>query len=100
MTIQWHAHEVLHDADDADALEDVDAAAVSPAEPPEEATASEAMAAVVAVPVAAPAEAAVAPLPPLRKSVTYQPDPFNWKPAAVSCFLNVAAPQAGQSVSG
>ena len=97
MTIQWQAHEVLHGADDADALEDVDAAAVSPAEP---AAASEALAAVVALPVAVLAEAAAAPLPPLRKSVTYQPEPFNWKPAAVSCFLNVAAPQAGQSVSG
>lgn len=97
MTTQWHAHEVLHGADVADALAVVDAAVRSPAEP---ADASEALAAVVAVPVAAPAEAAVAPLPPLRKSVTYQPDPFNWKPAAVSCFLNVAAPQAGQSVSG
>src|SRR5450755_326932 len=23
----------------------------------------------------------------LRKSVTYQPEPFNWNPAAVTCFL-------------
>ncbi len=37
---------------------------------------------------------------PLRKSVTYQPVPFNWNPAAVSCFLNFASPQAGQSVRG
>ena len=37
---------------------------------------------------------------PLRKSVTYQPEPFNWNPAAVSCFLNFASPQAGQSVRG
>jgi hypothetical protein len=37
-------------------------------------------------------------LPP-RKSVTYQPLPFNWKPAAVSCFLNVLLPHSGQSVS-
>ena len=39
-------------------------------------------------------------LPLLRKSVTYQPVPFSWKPAAVSCFLNVLFPQVGQSVSG
>ena len=55
---------------------------------------------------AAPAAdvAAVAPaapeLPPLRKSVTYQPDPFSWKPGAVSCLRKVEAPQAGQSVRG
>ncbi|AOY91801.1 hypothetical protein BKK79_08300 [Cupriavidus sp. USMAA2-4] len=46
------------------------------------------------------AGALVPPLPP-RKSVTYQPEPFSWKPAAVSCFLNVPlAPHEGQSVSG
>jgi hypothetical protein len=28
--------------------------------------------------------------PPSRKSVTYQPVPLSWKPAAVSCFLKVA----------
>jgi hypothetical protein len=39
-------------------------------------------------------------LPLLRKSVTYQPVPFSWKPAAVSCFLNVLFPQDGHSVSG
>ncbi len=39
-------------------------------------------------------------LPLLRKSVTYQPVPFNWNPAAVSCFLNALFPQDGQSVSG
>ena len=37
-------------------------------------------------------------LEPPRKSVTYQPVPFNWKPAAVTCFLNVACPHSGQSV--
>ena len=36
--------------------------------------------------------------PPL-KSVAYQPEPLSWKPAAVTCFLNVDAPQDGQSVS-
>jgi hypothetical protein len=29
-------------------------------------------------------------LPPL-KSVTYQPEPLSWKPAAVTCFLNAGA---------
>ena len=37
---------------------------------------------------------------PSRKSVTYQPLPFNWKPGAVNCLANVAAPQAGQTVNG
>ena len=36
---------------------------------------------------------------PSLKSVTYQPVPFSWKPAAVSCFLKVALPQAGQTVN-
>lgn len=38
-------------------------------------------------------------LDPLRKSVTYQPDPFSWNPAAVTCFLKLSAPHAGQVVS-
>lgn len=33
---------------------------------------------------AAGLEPAVPPL--LRKSVTYHPDPFSWKPAAVTCL--------------
>ena len=47
-------------------------------------------------PLPAPASAAVLPtaaslvllVPPalLRKSVTYQPEPLSWKPAAVTCF--------------
>jgi len=49
---------------------------------------------------AAPAGDGLGALPLLRKSVTYQPEPFNWKPAAVTCFLNVALPQLGHSVSG
>jgi hypothetical protein len=49
-----------------------------------------------AVPVVAAAEPPALPL----KSVAYQPEPLSWKPAAVSCLLNVAAPQAGHSVSG
>jgi hypothetical protein len=38
------------------------------------------------------------PLPP-RKSVTYQPEPLSWKPAAVTCLENVSAPHAGHVVS-
>ena len=37
---------------------------------------------------------------PLRKSVTYQPLPFNWKPAAESILLNVLLPHEGHSVNG
>ena len=37
------------------------------------------------VPGAAPAAGAFAASPP-RKSVTYQPEPLSWKPAAVTCF--------------
>lgn len=36
----------------------------------------------------------------LRKSVTYQPEPLSWKPAAVTCLEYVLWPQAGQSASG
>jgi len=36
---------------------------------------------------------------PPRKSVTYQPEPLSWKPAAVTCFSNAACPQAGQSLN-
>ena len=43
------------------------------------------------------AAAEVPPLPPL-KSVAYQPEPLSWKPAAVSCLLNVACPHDGQSL--
>lgn len=45
------------------------------------------------------ATAVAGALPPL-KSVTYQPEPLSWKPAAVTCFLNVALPQVGQSCKG
>ncbi len=38
-------------------------------------------------------------LPPL-KSVAYQPEPFNWKPAAVTCFLNDDFAQFGQVSNG
>jgi hypothetical protein len=37
---------------------------------------------------------------PPRKSVTYQPEPFNWNPAAVTCFEKALFPQAGHCVSG
>ncbi|MCY1377634.1 hypothetical protein D9M69_652170 [compost metagenome] len=52
-------------------------------------------------PFSAPATAgAVVPLLPPRKSVTYQPEPLSWKPAAVSCFWKLAWPQAGQMLNG
>src|SRR6185436_14800365 len=38
-------------------------------------------------------------LPPLLKSVAYQPEPFSWKPAAVSCLAYFFLPQAGHFVS-
>ena len=34
-----------------------------------------------------------------RKSVTYQPDPLSWNPAAVTCFLKLGVPQVGQTVN-
>ena len=37
------------------------------------------------VPGTAPAAGAFTASPP-RKSVTYQPEPLSWKPAAVTCF--------------
>src|SRR5690606_35820668 len=50
--------------------------------------------------LAAESAPALAPPGPLRKSVTYQPEPFNWKPAAVTCLANVAWPHSGQAESG
>ena len=41
-----------------------------------------------------------APVLPPRKSVTYQPEPLSWKPAAVTCLAKAGLPQAGQSVKG
>jgi hypothetical protein len=35
-----------------------------------------------------------------RKSVSYQPEPFNWKAAAVISLTNVSAPHAGQVFNG
>lgn len=58
------------------------------------------VAAVPSVELAHAASAAGLGLEDDLKSVAYQPEPFNWKPAAVSCFLNAGAPQDGQSVSG
>jgi hypothetical protein len=49
---------------------------------------------------APPFDAFAPPLLPLRKSVTYQPEPLSWKPAAVTCLENVSFPQAGHCVSG
>lgn len=75
---------VLADEDSAGALE-------APESAPEAGAVAGAL-----VPVAAPL---VPPLPP-RKSVTYQPEPLSWKPAAVICLRKAEAWQAGHSVSG
>ncbi len=53
----------------------------------------------LASPLASPASLAPPELPP-RKSVTYQPEPLSWKPAAVTCLAKAGLPQAGQSVKG
>ena len=45
------------------------------------------------------AGALVPPEPP-RKSVTYQPEPFSWKPAAVTCLRNASFPHSGHCDSG
>src|SRR5450830_1863550 len=50
-----------------------------------------------AVPVAPVLLATLLLLP--RKSVTYQPEPLSWKPAAVSCFLKLSLLQDGQTVN-
>jgi hypothetical protein len=46
------------------------------------------------------AEVAGAEVPPPLKSVAYHPEPFNWNPAAVSCFLNAGWEQDGHTSSG
>src|SRR5690606_7916926 len=50
--------------------------------------------------VALPDLAAPWPPEPLRKSVTYQPEPLSWKPAAVTCLAKVSWPHSGQTDSG
>ena len=47
---------------------------------------------------ASAAGALAAPEPP-RKSVTYQPEPLSWKPAAVTCLAKADWPHCGQTVS-
>ncbi len=37
-------------------------------------------------PLEEPSAAPLGFLPPSRKSVTYQPEPLSWKPAAVTCL--------------
>ena len=54
----------------------------------------------LAAPSAAGLSLAAPPLLPSRKSVTYQPEPLSWKPAAVSCLAKAGAPQLGHTVSG
>jgi hypothetical protein len=86
---QWQAQEA---AQAPALLEVVEVEAASP--PVETAGAGDATASAVA---AAAGTAAAAEPPPL-KSVAYQPVPLSWKPGAVSCLLNLGAPQTGQSV--
>src|SRR5690606_38954871 len=45
-------------------------------------------------------EAGLDGAPLLRKSVTYQPDPLSWKPAAVTCLAKVSCPHCGHVDSG
>ena len=46
------------------------------------------------------AGAALLPAGGLRKSVTYQPDPLSWNPAAVTCLRNPGSPQDGHTTRG
>ena len=93
--VQWQAQEPPQGVDDAeDALEPLSADEVDAPLSAAAAGAAAAAAAAVAPPVAPVA----APEPP-RKSVTYQPEPLSWKPAAVTCLAKLSAPQAGQVVS-
>ena len=39
-------------------------------------------------------------LPEFLKSVAYQPVPFNWKAAAVSCFFKLSSPHSGHVSKG
>src|SRR5690348_18432972 len=41
-----------------------------------------------------------APFEPPRKSVTYQPEPLSWNPAAVTCLRNESFSHCGHWVSG
>src|SRR5690242_20603042 len=50
------------------------------------------------LPLSADGAVPVAGALPPRKSVTYQPVPLSWKPAAVTCFLNEDLPQDGQTL--
>ena len=53
------------------------------------------------LPVAPPLLPAAAGAPPLlRKSVTYQPLPLSWKPAAVTCLRKVSLLHSGHTDSG
>jgi hypothetical protein len=93
--LQWQAQEAAHAPALLEVVEvDVDVE-VEVASPPAE-TAGEGDATASAVAAAAGTAAAAEP-PPL-KSVAYQPVPLSWKPGAVSCLLNLGAPQTGQSV--
>jgi len=82
-------------ADEADALDPPSDAAALPLS----LVAAAALTVLAAAPVAASPELAPGLASLLRKSVTYQPEPLSWKPAAVSCFLKVSLLQLGQTVN-
>jgi len=51
-----------------------------------------------AVEVASAPAAGAAGVPPLLKSVAYQPDPLSWNPGADNCLENDGLPHCGHSV--
>jgi hypothetical protein len=86
---QWQAQE-LPQGVEADAL------ALEP--PAADADESPEVAEAAADPPPSAALAFAAEAPP-RKSVTYQPDPLSWKPAAVTCLRKLSESHCGQRVS-
>jgi len=88
-----------------DAPDAEDAAPVAAVAAPEEEGVAAGLSDDVAAPDSAPEAAVCAAFgldgcPELRKSVTYQPEPFSENPAAVSCRASRACPHSGQSRSG
>ena len=85
--------------DAPDAAEDDAAPSDALALPLSALPAAAALVVLAATPVAASPDLAPGLASLLRKSVTYQPEPLSWKPAAVSCFLKVYLLQLGQTVN-
>ncbi len=78
----------------------VDFEPVSESPPDFAASAFAASPAATGLPLLAPSSVfATGLLPLFLKSVAYQPEPFNWNPAAVNIFWNVSLPQLVQMVS-